>query len=45
MSDFKRKVDIQSVPLFVSALPVLQTLKEAGHEAVFVGGSVRDLVL
>lgn len=45
MSDLKRKVDIQSVPLFVSALPVLQTLKEAGHEAVFVGGSVRDLVL
>ena len=45
MSDFKRTVDIQSVPLFVSALPVLQTLKEAGHEAVFVGGSVRDLVL
>ena len=45
MSDFKRKVVIQSVPLFVSALPVLQTLKEAGHEAVFVGGSVRDLVL
>lgn len=45
MSHFKRTVDIQSVPLFVSALPVLQTLKEAGHEAVFVGGSVRDLVL
>ena len=45
MSDLKRTVDIQSVPLFVSALPVLQTLKEAGHEAVFVGGSVRDLVL
>ena len=45
MSDLKRKVDIQSVPLFVSALPVLQTLKESGHEAVFVGGSVRDLVL
>lgn len=45
MSDLKRKVDIQSVPLFDSALPVLQTLKEAGHEAVFVGGSVRDLVL
>ena len=45
MSDFKRTVDIQSVPIFVSALPVLQTLKEAGHEAVFVGGSVRDLVL
>ena len=45
MSDLKRKVDIKSVPLFVSALPVLQTLKEAGHEAVFVGGSVRDLVL
>ncbi len=25
--DLKRKVIIQSVPLFVSALPVLQTLK------------------
>lgn len=45
MSEFKGKVDIQAVPLFVDALPVLQTLKNAGHEAVFVGGSVRDLVL
>ena len=36
MSDLIRKVDIQSVPLFVSALPVLQTLKEAGHEAVWL---------
>lgn len=45
MSEFKGKVDIHAVPLFVDALPVLQTLKNAGHEAVFVGGSVRDLVL
>ena len=45
MSEFKGKVDIQAVPLFVDALPVLQTLKNVGHEAVFVGGSVRDLVL
>ena len=45
MSEFKGKVDIQAVPLFVDALPVLQSLKNAGYEAVFVGGSVRDLVL
>lgn len=45
MNKFNRKIDILSVPLFVAALPVLQTLKKAGHEAVFVGGSVRDLVL
>ena len=45
MSEFKGKVDIQAVSLFVAALPVLQTLKNAGHEAVCVGGSVRDLVL
>lgn len=45
MNEFKGKVNIQAVPLFVEALPVLQTLKTAGYEAVFVGGSVRDLVL
>ena len=45
MNKFNRKIDILSVPLFVAAFPVLQTLKKAGHEAVFVGGSVRDLVL
>ena len=38
MNKFNRKIDILSVPLFVAALPVLQTLKKAGHEAVFVGG-------
>ena len=42
MNKFNRKIDILSVPLFVAALPVLQTLKKAGHEAVFVGGSVRE---
>ena len=31
--------------LFVKALPVLQTLEQAGFEAYFVGGCVRDLLL
>ncbi|WEV39404.1 CCA tRNA nucleotidyltransferase [Lactobacillus sp. ESL0680] len=31
--------------IFTAALPVLKTLEEAGFEAYFVGGSVRDLLL
>lgn len=29
----------------IAALPIMETLEEAGHEAVFVGGAVRDAVL
>lgn len=32
-------------PAFIQALPVLRRLEEAGHEAYFVGGCVRDLLL
>src|SRR6185503_7831523 len=28
-----------------SVLPLIQTLKQAGHEAYFVGGGIRDLLL
>ena len=45
MENNNRKVPIQSIPLFVHALPVVQKLQSAGYEAVFVGGSVRDLIL
>ncbi|MDF7682636.1 CCA tRNA nucleotidyltransferase [Lactobacillus sp. ESL0679] len=31
--------------IFTAALPVLKTLEQAGFEAYFVGGSVRDLIL
>ena len=30
---------------FKEALPILERIIEAGHEAYFVGGSVRDLIL
>lgn len=33
------------VPEFIKALPVLKKIEEAGFEAYFVGGSVRDLIL
>ncbi|KMT61287.1 tRNA CCA-pyrophosphorylase [Listeria fleischmannii 1991] len=32
-------------PLFKQAVPVLNQLEQAGYEAYFVGGSVRDLLL
>lgn len=31
--------------VFTAALPVLKRINEAGYEAYFVGGSVRDLLL
>lgn len=31
--------------IFVAAIPVLEKLEEAGFEAYFVGGSIRDLLL
>ena len=37
---------IENLPeIFTQAMPVLQKLEEAGFEAYFVGGSVRDLLL
>lgn len=39
-------IKIDKLPdVFVKALPVLQTLEDAGFEAYFVGGSVRDILL
>ncbi len=38
-------MSIQSEPLFLEALPVMQQLVNAGYEAYFVGGSVRDMLL
>ena len=32
-------------PIFTVAFPVLKQLEQAGYEAYFVGGSVRDLIL
>lgn len=32
-------------PIFISAIPVLKRLEDAGYEAYFVGGSIRDLLL
>lgn len=36
---------LQEETLFVEALPVLERLTQAGYEAYFVGGSVRDKLL
>lgn len=37
---------IDNLPeIFVKAMPVLRTLEDAGFEAYFVGGSVRDVLL
>ncbi|GER73748.1 CCA tRNA nucleotidyltransferase [Weizmannia acidilactici] len=33
------------LPPFQTALPVIQTLEDAGYEAFFVGGSIRDSLL
>lgn len=39
-------IKIDKLPnVFIKALPVLQTLEDAGFEAYFVGGSVRDVLL
>ncbi len=38
-------MSIQKEPLFLKALPVMQQLVDAGYEAYFVGGSVRDMIL
>ena len=38
-------MSIQKQPLFLEALPVMQQLVDAGYEAYFVGGSVRDMLL
>ena len=38
-------MSIQKEPLFLEALPVMQQLIDAGYEAYFVGGSVRDMLL
>ena len=39
------RVDLNRLPEFKQALPVLDTLIEGGYEAYFVGGSVRDALL
>ncbi|WP_427814004.1 CCA tRNA nucleotidyltransferase [Enterococcus sp. 22-H-5-01] len=37
---------LETLPLeFQRAMPILRTLQEAGYEAYFVGGSVRDILL
>ena len=38
-------MSIQKEPLFLKALPVMKQLVDAGYEAYFVGGSVRDMLL
>ncbi len=39
-------IRINNLPeIFVKAMPVLRTLEDAGFEAYFVGGSVRDVLL
>lgn len=42
----ERAMHIESLPSeFQKALPILTTIVEAGYEAYFVGGSVRDMLL
>lgn len=31
--------------LFLKSVPILEVIEEAGYEAYFVGGSVRDYIL
>lgn len=39
-------ITIDNLPeIFIKAMPVLRTLEDAGFEAYFVGGSVRDVLL
>ncbi len=39
-------IKVDKLPdVFIKAMPVLQNLEDAGFEAYFVGGSVRDLLL
>ena len=38
-------MSIKKEPLFLKALPVMKQLVDAGYEAYFVGGSVRDMLL
>lgn len=39
-------MQIKNLPdIFLAAMPVLQALEQAGHEAYFVGGAVRDVLL
>ena len=39
-------IKIDKLPnIFTKAMPVLQRLEDAGFEAYFVGGSVRDVLL
>ena len=42
----RKYMKINNLPeVFTAALPVLKKINEAGYEAYFVGGSVRDLLL
>ena len=46
MEKLKQKMKINNLPeVFLKAQPVLQALEDAGFEAYFVGGCVRDLLL
>lgn len=39
------QIDIQEIPAFSRARPVLEKIEDAGFEAYFVGGAVRDALL
>lgn len=44
--DWKMKMTIEKMPLeFKQAIPIIEKIEQAGFEAYFVGGSVRDIIL
>lgn len=44
--DFEQKMQIKKLPVeFEEALPILKQIRQAGFEAYFVGGCVRDTLL
>lgn len=44
--DFEQKMQIEKLPVeFEEALPILKRIRQAGFEAYFVGGCVRDTLL
>ncbi|WP_018658746.1 CCA tRNA nucleotidyltransferase [Allofustis seminis] len=43
MKEHERKIKLSKI--FLEALPVIDEIQKAGHEAYFVGGSIRDTLL
>ena len=40
-----KMINVKQIPEFNKALPLIETIEDAGYEAYFVGGGVRDTLL